>query len=935
MSAFSRVFRRAAVLVLASVAGLGAWAGISFADGDPLSVTVAATAPGVWDDPIEEDGIGQTVVGSTLTATGVGGSGGYAYVWRTTATAGCPSQIPGATSATYAVQSAYVGCVVFVTVSDDADTPEVADSLSATVVDLTISTNTISSAGTTADNLRTANASIDAGTLEYQWQRNSDEGAYVNISGATAQTYAPVEADLGFRLRVQVTATNGARSVVEVSLPPTAVVTAAPRTVTITGPAGSFVAGDVFTVTYSYDGDDDGTNPVINFASTDVLVCTVDGDGEVETILASGEGVICEITVTVGESGIYDDSGEDANTYTVDEITISTNTIGGETAAGSELTAEAVNDNGDGGLTYQWFSDGFAIGGETGRTYVTVAADIGAIISVEVTASNGAQSTSETSAGFDRIVAAERTVTVDAAGPFVAGDVFTVEFTYDGDDDGTNPVINFASTDVLVCTVDGDGEVETILASGEGVICEITVTVGESGIYDDSGEDENTYTVDEITISDNTVSGGPAAGSTLTADAETDGDGGLTYQWLRDGDDIEGETSPTYVTVADDIGTLISVEVTALNGAQETDAGESNSVKIVAAVRTVTITGPAGQFFTFDEFTVTFTDSGSTDEDLDVATFVVTEGTFPAGVCTVDVNTGVVTTFDLAGVCVIQVTVAPSGIFGQDQDFAEFYVLSFADAPVITSIVPSDETLTVNFNQPVEEVVNGFSEITNYAYSTDNGVTWTDLAPAATTSPIVITDLTNGTFYPVRLYALTTFTFGEEDIFQTGGFASVQVSGRPVASETGPQGPPGVTGPTGPAGVTGPTGPAGVTGPTGPAGVTGPAGPAGLPGIILRFGGNESNVSARIQRQLRSVSDQIRTADVIRVAVYQNGTGKQRAVAQARGRDIRAAIAKINPNARVIVRAYPARNKAPQCARYQNRCGLISLERNALVAARN
>ena len=94
-------------------------------------------------------------------------------------------------------------------------------------------------------------------------------------------------------------------------------------------------------------------------------------------------------------------------------------------------------------------------------------------------------------------------------------------------------------------------------------------------------------------------------------------------------------------------------------------------------------------------------------------------------------------------------------------------------------------------------------------------------------------------------------------------------------------------------------------------------------------------MSDRIQRQLRSVSDQIRTADVIRVAVYQNGTGNLRAVAQARGRDIRAAIAKINPNARVIVRAYPARTKAPQCVSYLNRCGLISLERNALVAARN
>jgi hypothetical protein len=92
-------------------------------------------------------------------------------------------------------------------------------------------------------------------------------------------------------------------------------------------------------------------------------------------------------------------------------------------------------------------------------------------------------------------------------------------------------------------------------------------------------------------------------------------------------------------------------------------------------------------------------------------------------------------------------------------------------------------------------------------------------------------------------------------------------------------------------------------------------------------------VSAQVQRQLISVRSQILTADVIRVAVYQSGTGKT--VAQARGRQIRAAIANINPNARVLVRAYPASTKAPQCASYKNRCGLISLERNTVVAARS
>jgi hypothetical protein len=209
------------------------------------------------------------------------------------------------------VQSAYVGCVVFVTVSDDADTPEVADSLSATVVDLTISTNTITSAGNTADNLRTANATINAGTLEYQWQRNSDEGAYVNITGATAQTYAPVEADIGFRLRVQITATNGIREVVEVSLPPTALVTIADANLVLSGTAGgSYVQGDGIDVNHAKSGAG-----AVSYGSGYTDVCTVDVDGVV-TYVAAGS---CVITATLAANGIYAGDTESV-TFTLSEV---------------------------------------------------------------------------------------------------------------------------------------------------------------------------------------------------------------------------------------------------------------------------------------------------------------------------------------------------------------------------------------------------------------------------------------------------------------------------------------------------------------------------------------------------------------------------------------------------------------------------------------
>jgi hypothetical protein len=69
--------------------------------------------------------------------------------------------------------------------------------------------------------------------------------------------------------------------------------------------------------------------------------------------------------------------------------------------------------------------------------------------------------------------------------------------------------------------------------------------------------------------------------------------------------------------------------------------------------------------------------------------------------------------------------------------------------PTITSVTPGDSQLSVSFTAGSD----GGSALINYKYSID-GTTYTPLSPFVTSSPIVITGLTNGTSYSVTLRAV-------------------------------------------------------------------------------------------------------------------------------------------------------------------------------------
>ena len=94
-----------------------------------------------------------------------------------------------------------------------------------------------------------------------------------------------------------------------------------------------------------------------------------------------------------------------------------------------------------------------------------------------------------------------------------------------------------------------------------------------------------------------------------------------------------------------------------------------------------------------------------------------------------------------------------------------------ASASTITSITPGNNQLSVAFTAGAS---NGAS-ITNYKYSL-NGGSFTAFSPADTTTPVVITGLTNGTSYAVRILTVTSVGDGESSTAVTATPTAIVVA---------------------------------------------------------------------------------------------------------------------------------------------------------------
>ncbi len=90
-------------------------------------------------------------------------------------------------------------------------------------------------------------------------------------------------------------------------------------------------------------------------------------------------------------------------------------------------------------------------------------------------------------------------------------------------------------------------------------------------------------------------------------------------------------------------------------------------------------------------------------------------------------------------------------------------------APTITEITPGNQQLSVAFTAPAN---NGGVSITNYEYSVNGGIDWTTPSPAVSSSPLLISGLTNATTYDVQIRAVNSIG---------SGAASTTTQGTPEA----------------------------------------------------------------------------------------------------------------------------------------------------------
>jgi hypothetical protein len=258
----------------------------------------------------------------------------------------------------------------------------------------------------------------------YQWKRNG-----ASISGATANTYTQVTADIGAMITATVTATNAAGSTSATATAVGPVLTAAPVNSALPAITGSTVQGGVLTATtgtwsgsptYAYQWKRGSTNVGTN-ANT---YTTVVGDiGSTITVVVTATNAFGNASATSAAVGpITSAAVAPANTALP--------AISGSTVVGNLLTATSGTWTGSPTPTYayQWKRGATNVGTNV-NTYTTVSGDIGSTITVVVTATNSAGNASATSLPTATItagnVAPSNSVAPVISGSTVTGGVLT------------------------------------------------------------------------------------------------------------------------------------------------------------------------------------------------------------------------------------------------------------------------------------------------------------------------------------------------------------------------------------------------------------------------------------------------------------------------------------------------------------------------------
>ena len=613
-------------------------------------------------------------------------------------------------------------------------------------------------------------------SVSWVWAKSSNNGrTWSNISGATSASYTPVSADAGALLRATATYTDpegsgksaSAVSSVPVSNPAPEFATS---TFTMTVAESAAAGTDVGSPVTATDAGDDTLG--YSLSGTGSTLFAIDSDGQIT--LASGATLDFETTrsyrlmVTATDtSNASDTATVNINVTNVDEAgTVALSSP--QPQVGSVLTATLTDlDGATRSVRWVWArsSDNGAnwrnISGARSATYTPVTADAGALLRATATYTDPE--------GSGKSASAVSSVPVSNPAPEFATSTFTMtvaENAAAGSDVGSPVTATDAGDDTLgyslsgtgvdLFAIDGDGQIT--VASGATLDFETTASYRLTVTATDTSNEFDTATVNiNLTNVDEagTVafsSSQPTVGTRLTA-MLTDLDGATSSEsWVwakssnngRTWSNISGVTSETYTPVTADVGALLR------STASYTDPQGSN--KSANAVQAAKVSNPAPVFpldnlvFTVNEDAAPGDNVGSPVTATDAGDDTVSYRLSGAG--------GDQFAIDSDG----QITVASGATLDFESTASYTLTVTATDtsnasdtATVTINVTNVDEAGTVTFSssQPVVGTVltARFNDLDGepvslsweWAKSSDNGRTWTDISGATSASYTPVT----------------------------------------------------------------------------------------------------------------------------------------------------------------------------------------------------
>ncbi|RZS55028.1 hypothetical protein, partial [Sphaerotilus mobilis] len=557
---------------------------------------------------------GMATQGQTLMAVNnladLDGLGAISYQWLANDVA-----IDGAIGDSYRLTQDEVGKIIKVRASftDGGSTVEsktsTATSTVANLNDLPSGSVTISGTATQGEMLTATNnlADLDGlGAISYQWLAND-----IAIDGAIGDSYTLTQDQVGKTIKVRASYTDGGSTAESKTSADTAVVTnsndAPTGDVTISGMATQ--GQTLMAVNNLADADGLGTISY-QWLANDVAIDGAIGDSY--TLTQDQVGKVIKVRASYTDGGSTVESKTSAATSVVaniNDLPTGSVTISGTATQGQMLTAmnNLADNDGLGTISYQWFANDIAIDGATGESYRLTQDQVGKVITVRASYTDGGSTAESKTSAATSVVANINDLpsgNVTISGTATQGQILTATNNL-SDLDGLGTIsYQWLANDIAIDGAIGDSYTLTQDQVGKAIKVRASYTDGGSTAESKTSAATSVVAnINDLPSGNVTISGTATQGQILTATnnlSDLDGLGTIRYQWLANEVAIDGATGDSYRLTQDQVGKVITVRASYTDGGSAVESKTSAATNVVANINdlpdgSVTISGTATQ----------------------------------------------------------------------------------------------------------------------------------------------------------------------------------------------------------------------------------------------------------------------------------------------------------------------------------------------------